>query len=55
MLSSMHVTMHKTDIEAGHLRLKQLTNTLKIRIGSETSLLFMICYALVILIVGVYL
>ena len=39
-------------IKAGPLRLKQLTNTLKIRILSETSILYLIRYASIILIVG---
>ena len=34
------------------LKLKQLTNTLKIRILSETSILYLICYASIILIGG---
>ena len=39
-------------LKAGPLRLKQLTNTLKIRILSETSILYLIRYASIILIVG---
>ena len=39
-------------IKAGPLRLKQLTNTLKIRILSETSILYLIRYASIILTVG---
>ena len=38
--------------KAGPLRLKQLINTLKIRILSQTSILYLIRYASVILIVG---
>ena len=41
-----------SDIKAGPLRLKQLTNTLKIRILSETSILYLIRYASIILTVG---
>ena len=41
--------------KAGPLRLKQLTNTLKIRILSETSILYLIRYASIILIVGLHL
>ena len=41
--------------QPGPLRLKQLTNTLKIRILSQTSILFLIRYASVIIIVGLYL
>ena len=41
--------------KAGPVRLKQLTNTLKIRILSETSILYLIRYASVILIVGLHL
>ena len=39
-------------LKAGPLRLKQLTNTLKIRILSETSILYLIRYASIILTVG---
>ena len=39
-------------VKAGPLRLKQLTNTLKIRILSETSILYLIRYASIILTVG---
>ena len=39
-------------LKAGPLRLKQLTNTLKIRILPEFSILFLIRYASIILIVG---
>ena len=39
-------------VKAGPLRLKQLANTLKIRILSETSILYLIRYASIILIVG---
>ena len=42
-------------IKAGILRLKQLTNTLKIRILSETSILYLIRYASVISNVGIHL
>ena len=43
---------HIVSLKAGPLRLKQLTDTLKIRILSETSILYLIRYASVILIVG---
>ena len=39
-------------VTAGPLRLKQLTNTLKINILSQTSTLYLIRYATVILIWG---
>ena len=39
-------------LKAGPLRLKQLTNTLKIRILSETSILYLIRYTSIIIIVG---
>ena len=39
-------------VKSGPLRLKQVTNTLKIRILSETSILYLIRYASIILIVG---
>ena len=42
----------RTRLKAGPLRLKQLTNTLKIRILSETSILYLIRYASIILTVG---
>ena len=42
----------KQSVKAGPLRLKQLTNTLKIRILSETSILYLIRYATIILIGG---
>ena len=41
-----------SNLKAGPLRLKQLTNTLKIRILSETSILYLIRYASIILTVG---
>ena len=40
-------------LKAGPSRLKQLTNTLKIRSMSETSIPYLIRYASIILIVGV--
>ena len=39
-------------VKAGPLRLKQLTNTLKIRNLSETSILYLIRYVSIILTVG---
>ena len=45
----------KYRLKAGPLRLKQLTNTLKIRILSQTTLLYLIRNASVILIVGLHL
>ena len=39
-------------LKTGPLRLKQLRNTVKIRFPSETSILYLIRYALVIQIVG---
>ena len=41
--------------KAGPLQLKQLTNTLKIKILSETSTLYSIRYASIIVIVGLHL
>ena len=45
-----HVKM--TSFKLDLYDLKQLTNTLKIRIMSETSILYLILYASIILIVG---
>ena len=42
-------------LKAGPLRLKQLTNALKIRLLSKTSTLYLIRYASVIVIVGKHL
>ena len=42
----------QANFKAGPLRFKQLTNTLKIRILSETSILYLIRYASIILTVG---
>ena len=42
-------------VKAGPLRQKQLTNTLKIRILPETSILYLIRYASIILTVGFHL
>ena len=41
-------------IKVGPLRQKQLTNTLKIRLLPETSILYLIRYASIILIVGLH-
>ena len=45
-------TQNLSILKAGPLRLKQLTNTLKIGILSETSILYLIRYASIILTVG---
>ena len=44
-----------TNLKAGPLRLQQQTNTLKVRISSQTNTLYLISYAAIILIVGLHL
>ena len=50
--SRVYMPLH---VKAGPLKLKQRTNTLKLRIFSETSILYLIRYASIILIVGLHL
>ena len=51
----MHHCKKMFYVKAGPLQLKQLTNTLNIRIVSQTSILYWICYVSAILFVGLYL
>ena len=51
-LASLLLILTLILFKTGPLRLKQLTNTLKIRILSETSILYLIRYASIILTVG---
>ena len=53
--SSTLTTCGTKHLKARPLQLKQITNTLKIRLLSETSILYLIRYASTILIVGLHL